>query len=940
MLSRLIQLAQRLGRPRPGQLLVAGGLFIGLTLAAGVTGYVVASRQSVIDDAVREMRNDALMLAEEQDRLLQAVDVVQIGLIEHMRQIGIDSPQAFEQRMTSREVYQNLRDRIAGLSYVGALSLSDQHGDLLNFSRAWPPPSFKDTDRDFFHELTLAGAPPTFISEPSRSKINGEWIIYLSRRFEAADGTLIGFVLNTIQVSYFEQFYARLPLTGGGTFSLYRRDRMLIARYPHLGRSVGTTYAGTANFRHLLGALDHGVVHHTSLLDGRDRLIVPYAMPHFPLIVAVGDTMQAILAAWMEEVRILFTATALLELAIAETLMAAVRHLRSHATLQEAEAARARAEAYLDVAAERESAAHILHQHSQRYELALDNMLQGLLMYDSTGQLLLVNQRFIKLFDLPEDAARSAVRRGEMGKLVVGYGNVTSDDMAAVHAWRATSVAGSAPATFVWNLADGRVVLVTHKAMPDGWLETYEDATERHRADVRMAHMARHDALTDLPNRVLFRENLEHALPFARRGQLLALHYLDLDQFKAVNDTLGHPIGDALLQAVAQRLRDGLRDTDTVARLGGDEFAIVQTMIDSPHAATGLADRLIKLIEAPFDIEGHHIVVGTSIGIAFAPQDGVDADQLLKCADLALYLAKVDGRGVYRLFQPEMDAAMQARRVLELDLRQALDAGQLEVFYQPLIDVRARRVAGFEALLRWRHPMKGLVSPDEFIPLAEETGLIVPIGEWMLRKACAAAATWPGEPKVAVNLSVVQFKSRDLVDAVVAALDEAGLPASRLELEITETAMLRDTDATLARMHQLHTLGIRIAMDDFGTGYSSLSYLRRFPFDRIKIGRSFIRELGTLDDCIAIVRAVVALGRDLGMAITAEGVETRQQLETLERAGCTEVQGYLFSRPVPISEVIELLRSMPILTEVWPPFDVRIPSAPVEAPARLRVLSV
>jgi predicted signal transduction protein with EAL and GGDEF domain len=361
---------------------------------------------------------------------------------------------------------------------------------------------------------------------------------------------------------------------------------------------------------------------------------------------------------------------------------------------------------------------------------------------------------------------------------------------------------------------------------------------------------------------------------------------------------------------VAQRLCDALRKTDTVARLGGDEFAIIQPTIASPIEATGLATRLIELIEQPFDIDGHQIVISASIGIAFGPQDATDPDALLKCADLALYRAKDDGRGVWRLFQAEMDAAMQKRRLLELDLRQSLIANQLELYFQPQIDVVTRQVAGFEALLRWRHPTRGLVSPDQFIPLAEETGMIIPIGEWVLRHACAAAAAWPEPLRVAVNLSPVQFKSRDLVKVIVAAVTDSGLDPTRLELEITETVMLQDTEPTLAVLHQLRALGLQIAMDDFGTGYSSLSYLRRFPFDRIKIDQSFVRELGQHHDSLSIVRAVTTLGRDLGMAITAEGVETRQQLDALEKAGCTEIQGYLFSRPVPEIEVVALLRSL------------------------------
>ena len=483
---------------------------------------------------------------------------------------------------------------------------------------------------------------------------------------------------------------------------------------------------------------------------------------------------------------------------------------------------------------------------------------------------------------------------------------------------RAELLAGHTRQHFAFELEDGRVFMITNQPMAEGWLATYEDVTEHREAEARISHLAHHDALTDLPNRVLFQENLEAALSHARRGHGLALLFLDLDQFKMVNDTLGHSVGDVLLQSVAERLSQQTRETDTIARLGGDEFAIIQTPIDEPTEAAALAERLIEMLETPFDVAGHQIVIGTSVGIAFAPQDGLDADQLSKCADLALYRAKVDGRGMYRLFQAEMDAAMQARRILELDLRNALPAGQLEVFFQPLIDVRARAIAGCEALLRWRHPTKGLVRPDRFIALAEETGMIVPIGEWVLRQACAVASTWPEPMKVAVNLSPVQFRSHHLVQTVAAALSESGLRPSRLELEITETVLLHDTDLTLETLHKLRDLGIQIAMDDFGTGYSSLSYLRKFPFDRIKIDQSFVRELGTQADCIAIVRAVATLGADLGMAITAEGVETRQQLNTLERAGCTEVQGYLFSRAVSAAALNTLLRTQPFSADGWP----------------------
>ncbi|MDO9711855.1 bifunctional diguanylate cyclase/phosphodiesterase [Paracraurococcus lichenis] len=433
------------------------------------------------------------------------------------------------------------------------------------------------------------------------------------------------------------------------------------------------------------------------------------------------------------------------------------------------------------------------------------------------------------------------------------------------------------------------------------------DITERREAEARIAHLAQHDVLTGLPNRSLFRDRLDAAIARAQRGEGFAVFCLDLDRFKEVNDTLGHPIGDALLRAVTARLQHELRETDTLARLGGDEFAIIEADVDRPGDATALADRLVAAIRKPFELDDHQVVVGTSIGIAVAPQDGLDPDTLLKGADMALYRAKADGRGRWRFFEAEMDARMQLRRGLEMDLRRALVLNEFELFYQPIMDVASRRVSGFEALIRWRHPERGLVPPDAFIPLAEEIGLIVPLGEWVLVQACRQAVSWPGAPKVAVNLSPVQFASRGLVDAVAAALEASGLEAGRLELEITETVMLQDTEATLATLHRLKALGVRIAMDDFGTGYSSLGYLQRFPFDKVKIDRSFTRGLEQSRQSNAIVRAVTDLCAGLEMTTTAEGVETEEQFAALLRKGCQEAQGYLFSKPRPAAEVPGLL---------------------------------
>jgi diguanylate cyclase (GGDEF)-like protein/PAS domain S-box-containing protein len=433
------------------------------------------------------------------------------------------------------------------------------------------------------------------------------------------------------------------------------------------------------------------------------------------------------------------------------------------------------------------------------------------------------------------------------------------------------------------------------------------DVTERKQAEARIAYMAQHDALTGLPNRVLFHERLDEALSqLPRRGGLLAVHCLDLDHFKSVNDTLGHPLGDELLREVAERLKDNLRDRDLVARLGGDEFAIIQN-IAHPNQASDLAAKLIAAISASYDLQGHEIIIGGSIGIALAPGDGNAADVLLRNADMALYRAKAEGRGTSHFFEAEMDRRVQARRLLELDLRKAFANGELDVYYQPLVNLTEDRIIGFEALLRWHHPERGMVMPGEFISLAEEIGLIGPIGEWVLRKACAEAARWPGELKVAVNLSPAQFRARGVVGAVLSALAHSGLAPQRLELEITETVLLGETETNLGILHQLRQIGARISMDDFGTGYSSLSYLRSFPFDKIKIDRSFVRDLAQRPDCMAIIRAVTGLGASLGIATTAEGVETAEQLDRLRAEGCTEAQGYLFSPPRPAAELAALL---------------------------------
>jgi diguanylate cyclase (GGDEF)-like protein/PAS domain S-box-containing protein len=544
-----------------------------------------------------------------------------------------------------------------------------------------------------------------------------------------------------------------------------------------------------------------------------------------------------------------------------------------------------------------------LHAQNMRFNAAVSNMSQGLVMFDRDARLVICNSRYAEMYGLRPDEIRAGLMLRQLLERRAAAGTFSGDIEQYLESLSATIKAGTTTSQFV-ELDDGRTIAVVNVPMAgDGWVATHEDITDRRRSEMQIAHMARHDALTDLPNRVLLRERLAEALIHVERGQRLAVLCLDLDHFKNVNDSLGHPVGDELLRAVASRLRGCVRETDTIARVGGDEFAVIQTDITDATDAERLALRLAEVIAAPYDLQGHMVVTTTSIGIAVAPVDGIEADELLKHADIALYGAKADGRGVYRFFEPRMDARMKARRALELALRKALANDEFELYYQPAVKLDGETVDCCEALLRWNHPEQGLIMPADFIPIAEEIGLIVPIGEWVIRRACQEAAAWPDDIRVAVNLSPTQLNNSLLFPTVLNALTAAQLPAHRLELEITEAVLMENTEANLRTLHGLRALGIRISMDDFGTGYSSLSYLRSFPFDKIKIDRCFITGLGDDAESAAIVQAVAGLAQQLSMTTTAEGVETRTQLDRVRELGCTDVQGHFYSPPIPAGEL-------------------------------------
>ncbi len=545
----------------------------------------------------------------------------------------------------------------------------------------------------------------------------------------------------------------------------------------------------------------------------------------------------------------------------------------------------------------------------RQLSIAVNNIPQGLVLYDGSARIITCNKPYLEMFGLSPDVARPGctmqrliAHRKETGSFEGDVDEFCNAIIQKVSLGKTTRQLTQTPG--------GRAIEIINRPLKEGgWVASIEDITERTRADEKIAHLAHYDALTDLPNRTLFRARLEQALEAMRPGEQLAVLYIDIDEFKGVNDALGHPIGDELLKGVAGRLRGCLKDTDVAARLGGDEFAVIQSAITHLSETTRLVDEIHSAIREPFECMGHLITTDASIGIALSPADGLDLDELLRNADLALYGAKGDGRRTYRFFEAGMDQRARARRNLELDLRQAIVDGDLEVHFQPIVDIESGQINTCEALLRWQHPERGMIPSTEFIPIAEETGLINQLGQWVLSTACAEAVNWPDHVRVAVNVSPVQFGSKTLSLNVAATLASSGLAASRLELEITEAVLIRDDDAALEVLHQLRKVGVRVALDDFGTGYSSLSYLQRFPFDKIKIDRSFIKDLAGPGASSSIVQAVVNIAAASDMMTTAEGVETEQQRNLLFILGCNEMQGHLFSPAVSAADVRRLLFS-------------------------------
>ncbi|MFL9824386.1 EAL domain-containing protein, partial [Rhodoplanes sp. SY1] len=869
-------------------------------LAVGLS--VWQSRSDAIAQAVRTDRNTAVFLAGQIEHAIEEVDTVVRDYRDLAEIFAVTSDDGLGGQFSAGALQDWMAAKIRAMPHTVCMAIADASGRVVSASRPRPTALPGIADNGFFEALRTAGRDALQVSLPTRMNSTGESVVVLARRIEGPDGVFRGVVMVTIATAWFDRLYLTAGFLKEQSFTLSRRDGTVLLRYPADARSAGATIPAGWPWHDQVAA-GGGSFRSPGLFDGVTRWVSVAPLPTLPLVIAVTSPEAGVLAAWRS--RSAYAAVGALTLLgfLLALLIVLARELRQLAASRRVAAARA--------ASLVRTNARLADTNAQ-FTATLRAMSQGLCMFDEDGRLRVCNDAFRRIWRLPAEIgpgwSRDAVlaERSSRAKRLVG--TVDPADVTSAPAPEGTRAV-------LFELEDGRVIAVAGAPTDDGgWLETHDDVTDRRRHEQRIAFLARYDSLTGLPNRATFLDRLETAaLALRNEGIAFAVLMIDLDRFKEINDSVGHTVGDVVLQQTALRLAQAARGDDTLARLGGDEFAVIRSVrgsgrTDEPadaglrsarEEAEDLAQRIAALLVIPHRIDGASHGVAASIGIAVAPQDGSDPADLLKKADLALYRAKAVGTGRFVHYDPGMSEEVEARRKLEVEIRRSLEDGDFLLHYQPVVDVATGRVAAVEALVRWQHPERGLLSPQAFIPLAEQTGLIGPLGDVVLRAACAEAAGWPADLKVAVNVSAAQFGNPGLFDDIAGVLAAAGLPPQRLEIEITETVLLENEERNVAVLRALASLGVGVALDDFGTGYASLAYLATFPFSKLKIDRRFTGDILAKRECAAIVCSAATLGLSLGLTVVAEGVETAAQLEVLRLTGVTQAQGYLFGAPMP-----------------------------------------
>lgn len=864
---------------------------LGALAACAAVVTILALRQDSIEQSAREQAGLATVFGQEISVSRRAIEGVLDDVEALIKQKAPRDAAEFRVALGTPEISARLRGEIHADSTIELVTLADATGGIVSSSRGWPAPTANVSHESHFVYLSDHVSKETFVSSPERSRVSGEMMLFFGRRLDAPDGKFLGIAHVGVNMKSYASIYTSIRALNNKGILIAKKDGTVLFRFPSIADHVEPRMPSGSPWWDLVAG-GGGEYVSPGYFDGVSRLIAVHPLPECEFVVNVSQSMDSVLATWRFRAAQIGLG-AILDLLCAGLLMRS--QFYQFRTLLSSET---------ELKATSEANALL----NARFSEVLGNMPHGVAMFSSDRRLIVANKRYGEMYDLsPED-----VRPGKLLEEILAsrvakgiFVRNSADYMKS----RLTDVMSDAPRQSLDRLSNGRVIFISRRPIAmGGWLTVHEDVTARQLAEDKIESLALYDQLTGAANRVLLLRELGRRLESQDSSDnRIAVLLLDLDEFKAVNDTYGHPFGDALLRAVAGRLKEIVGERGLVARFGGDEFA---TLAFDDSGQNTLAGELLERMRDPFEIEGYVLTVRPSIGVARAPRDGADVETLLKKADLALYSAKTEGRDRVREFEPELDRDIRERRVLKAEMADAIAQGQFEVHYQPIVEARTARTLEVEALVRWRHPERGMIRPDHFIKLAEQTGQIQAIGAFVLREACRAATSFPDEIGVSVNLSPAQFGRGDLVAFVSEVLAETGLAPSRLTLEVTETALIENIASSRCVLTAIRALGVRIALDDFGTGYSSLSYLQSFALDKIKIDRSFVMEMETNARTRTIVALIASIAGSLGATTVAEGFETQAQLDLVVAAGCQSAQGYYFSRPVPLS-ALEFSREAP-----------------------------